>query len=292
MKKIISLILALLSLIFTMTSCSSVQSPPSSDTQSPPANENPQQEEVQNSTPFLKYNYYYSFEEMFQRLRDFSKEDLEFIERHEAIEEVQKTNRITEEERKNGIFGNFRKKLLEEETLLLPYYQRKEIALDIGDDEAAQVSLAERGNYNKPAIEFVGAVEDMWITFSMQAYDKSLINEANKKGSPWLISQMRLGAKLHNDAEENGGIYYEKEYQLADRRVNAWVYDTSTVLDLPRIAITFVYDDMIIEICSTPETIHKILPDLSFYEVHLPTHTQLRETPGREWTKKGAPDEG
>ena len=284
MKKIITVLLVLFSLIFIMTSCSSAQSPPSSDAQSLPANENSQQEEVQHSTPALKHNYYSSFEEMFQGLRNFSEEDLEFIEMHEAIEEVQKTNRITEEERKNGIFGNFRKKLLEEETLLLPYYQGKEIALEIGDDGTTQVALAERSNFEKPAIRFVGTIDGMWITFSIQDYDKSLIGEANEKGAPWLISQMRLGAKLHNDAEEGGGIYYEKEYQLADRSVNAWVYDTSTVLDRPRIAITFVYDDLLIEICSTPETIDKLLPNISFYEIHIPTHTQLRETPGREWT--------
>ena len=284
MKKIITVILALMSLIFIMTSCS--------DTQSLPANENPQPEEVQGDTPALKYNYYSSFEEMFQGLRDFSEGELEYIRSYEYINETQKTTRITEDERKNGIFGNFRKKLLEEETLLLPCYQGKEIPLKISDNGTTQVSLAERGNYNKPSIGFVGTVEDMWIAFTMQAYDKSLIGEANEKGAPWLILQMVPGVKLPNYEEDSGGTYYEKEYQLADRRVNAWVYDTSMVLDLPRIAITFIYDDMLIKICSTPETIHKILPDLSFYEVHLPTGTKLRETPGREWTKKGAPDEG
>jgi len=285
MKKIITvvtLILAFLSLIFIMTSCS--------DTQSLPANENPPPEEVQNDTPALKSNYYSSFEEMFQGLRDFSEGDLNYIKSNEDINERQKTTRVTEEERKNGIFGNFRKKLLEEETLLLPYYQGKEIALETSDDGTTQVILAESGNFYKPAIRFVGMVEDMWITFSIQAYDKLLIGEANKKGAPWLISQMVPDSKRHNDDEEDSeGIRrYEKEYQLADRSVNARVYDTSTAPERPRIAITFVYDDMLIRISSTPETIDKLLPGISFYEVHLPTGKKLRETPGREWTKQGS----
>ena len=278
MKRIIAVILALASFTFIMTSCSSVQSPP--------ANENSQPEEAQSCTPALKYNYYSSFEEMFQGLRDFTKEDLEFIEIHEDINEAQKTTRITEDERKNGIFGNFRKKLLEEETLLLPYYKGKEIPLFIHDQGQTSVTLAESGNYKKPSIDFMGAVENMWVSFFMQDYDKFLIGEANEKGAPWLISQMVPGAKLHNDAEEDGGTYYEKEYQLADRSVNAWVYDTSMVSERPRIAITFVYDDLLIEICSTPETIDKLLPNISFYEIHIPTHTQLRETPGRERTNQ------
>ena len=241
-------------------------------------------------------HYYASVEELYQGIKDLSKDDLESIRTRENqyLEDTKANTRVSEDELENGIFGSFRNKILEDKTLLLPFYQGK--AIPVYSDDPPCIVLFETEFFRKPGVEWLGIIEDMYFGVNVRYYDKALINEANEKGASWLISQMDPDSvNVHNYEEHkkkwlaNGLMgtkdvfYYEKDYHLGDRDVKAMVSENKDK-DNPSLTIYFVYDNMLINVAMKTEHIDGILPDITFCEVDLSTNTPLRETPGREWS--------
>ena len=288
MKRILSLALAGIMMILLLSSCAS--STPSDD-MTPPSNSMSEAEYCN----LFRTHYYASFEGMFQAMKDFPKDELEDIHYRENlyIEDTRKNTFVSEDELKNGIFGNMRTKLLEEETFLVPYYKGEIVPLDAKNEQ--NISMIEAGSYRKPRITYNGIID---IGFWMTYIDSPLVDEANEKGASWLIKEIDPnGTNVDNYQEKNkiaveNGIkalenttVYEKKYILDDREILALVFDNTEGTNYPLLTLHFVYDDLLISVFGRPEIVEALLPDLTFREVHLPTGKATREEPGREWSK-------
>ena len=196
---------------------------------------------------------------------------------------------VSEDEEREGIFGYARNKLLEEKTLLMPFYQGEQVPFYIHESTgAASISLNPSGPSRKPEITYGVS----FFTINMYFYDKSLVKEANEKGASWLKSQLQPdGLNVYNyksyiklEKQYVSSEYwydwtvYEKEYRLGDRNVKAMVVDESLRKGAPPlITISFVYDDILINVRCNPETvdIEKILAEITFRKVYLPTNTPV-----------------
>jgi len=247
---------------------------------------------------------YNSIEDLYQGLRDLDADELESVRFREdqQMEYTRQKTRVTEDELKDGIFGSMRNKLLKEDTLMVPYYQGKELPLD---DEVgySSITIYESQACRKPWINFRGKIGNEFIFFNTMYYDKTLMEEANEKGASWLMSQINPeGINVYNYKERQGskaynietGQYesttftaYERVVRLGDRDVLAMVFEHIFENGKPLLEATlyFVYDDILV--CAwraTPEFMEILLADITFREVSFSTNTPLREEPGRAGT--------
>jgi hypothetical protein len=245
----------------------------------------------QGGTPVFKYHYYASIEDLYQGLLDFPESDLEYIRYQEILrmDYTRDKTRVTENEEKSGIFGSFRDRLLTEKTILLPFYRDEELPLPSVNP---QVTLAESEVFMKPAIGYGVEIGDAYVSFRIRFFDEALIDEANEKGASWLMSQMEPdGINVYNyedyiRMDMSEGItatqhmtVYEKEYMLADRSVQALVIDSSKQEEYPKLCIYFVYDDVLIDVTGKPEDAERVIRDITFRKVYLPTNTPLHDEP-------------
>ena len=224
--------------------------------------------------------------ELYQGLRDLNSGVRQSIrdKENQYKEDTLSKTLVTDEERKNGIFENLRNRLLREETLMVPYYLDKEIP---PDNRKGYSGISLLGSYfcRKPWIFYSGVIDDTPIGFYTMYYDKNLLDEANKKGASWLISQINPeGINIHNYDKYYPYVsrLYEKNIQLGDREVISMVIEVN---DDPEISIYFVYDDILVSVCRKPEFLEAVLPEITFREVSLTTGKPLRDKPGREDTK-------
>jgi len=272
-----------------LAACSDPQNPaidsPAIDSPAMDSPINPPINPPSGSSPLFSTLYYESFEDFYQGLNNFPQDKLELIRiaENQTRESTRATTVVSENEKREGIFEHVRNKLLEENTLLFPFYQGKQIQL------ANQVIFNPSGVFKKPEITFGGYAEGLYLGFGLRFYDESLIEEANKRGASWLMSQMEPdGLNVYNyeskrdsatfvDGTKSKMTVYEKEYRLGDRDVMAMVIDNSFLSTNPVVTIYFVYDDMLISVNFNPEKVEveKILAEITFHKVYLPTNTPM-----------------
>ena len=291
MKRIFMITLGGILCFLLLSACSTTLTPPTNETVPSAA------EGISDAAycDLFQTRYYYSLEEAFQGLKDFPESELESLSYRENLymEDTRKNTYVSEDELKNGIFGNMRTKLLEEEIFLAPHYQAKSITLDKNENQS--ITIIEAYAFRKPWIIYRGAEGP---SFQMMHIDSSLVESANEKGASWLSKELDSNApNVYNYEDiikismENGimamenMIVYEQTCSLGDRDVIALVIDNSKNEMYPSLGIYFVYDDMFIQVIGRPEIVEAVLPDLTFHEVHMPTGKLLREEPGREWSK-------
>lgn len=235
---------------------------------------------------------YDSVEDLYRGLRDFDSSELQYIRsmENQHLEDTKRRTQVTEAELRDGIFGNLRNQLLREETLLVPYYQNREIPY-LNKEGASNITLFESQACRKPWILFRSKIGDEHIFLQTMYYDRNLLEAANEKGASWLLSQLKPeGTNVYNYEEryppESNVTVYEKELQLGDRDVLAMIIDNSLDEEYPGLSIYFVYDDILVGAWrGTPEFMLDALKDITFREVSLPDNMPLRGTPGREGTR-------
>jgi len=236
-----------------------------------------------------------SVEEFYMGLENFPAEKLEKIREWERdnMSTLRQETHVSEDEEREGIFDYVRNKLLEEKTLIMPFYRGEQAPLYIYESiGSTAIYLDPSALSRKPEITYGVNIEGLHLTIKTCFYDKSLVKEANEKGASWLKSQLQSdGLNVYNyerfvkeDKETTLPEYrydwtvYEKEYRLGDRDVKAMVVDDSLRKGAPPlITIYFVYDDMLINVRCNPETvdIEKILTEITFRKVYLPTNTPV-----------------
>ena len=285
MKKTIFLCLSIIILVTSFTSCSS-------NSTSNSANNGISDSQYAADMQYSSFRYD-SNNELYRGLRDFDiniLQEINDVENRYMMDTSNKTH-VTENEQKNGIFGNMRNQLLTENTALIPYYRGEEIPYD-NKEGFSNITVFTSENYRKPHILYKGQFDSGKINFFIQYYDRNLLDEANEKGASWLISQISPDAvniynykKIFAETEYNDVTVYEKEIQLGDRDVLAMIHDITFEENYRSLSIYFVYDDILVRAVASPETAEFILPDITFREIDFPTNTPLRDEPGREGTK-------
>ena len=240
--------------------------------------------------------YFGSMEELYTGLRDMTDSAVNFIRRREDLymEDTAAKTRVTEAERKNGIFGNMRETLLTENTLLIPYYKGEVMPLDGGEGRYG-IEVVESRACRKPWIIHVGWIDDHLTGLRTMYYDPALVEEANEKGASWLMREINPeGTNVHTYKKISKELdypmeVYEQEYTLGDRKVTAMVID-SRRNDGQAITVYFVYDDVLVCAFGRPEYLDKILPDITFREMEFSTNKPLHDRPGRadsQWSAWG-----
>ena len=298
MKKAISIILTGVLTFTCLTSCFKPSSPSEETsidvlTASPVGEGGISNADYCRWFPIFSYN---SVEDLYTGIRDIHEHQLNMINNweNEWMDDTLSKTRVTKDERRNGIYGNVRNRLIAEKRMLIPYYQGEPLPL-IPKNGGITVMLTD--HFRKPWISYVADSDVVGVVaFCMMFIEEGLVNEANEKGASWLMSKIEPdGVNVYNydtirwedtpEFPEISGtrIYsdaYEKEYRLGDRTVSAMVVEKIKFNERPR--IFFVYDDILVMACGDREDVEAILPDITFFEVDLPTNTAVRKTPGRE----------
>ena len=170
---------------------------------------------------------------------------------------------------------------------MIPYYKGSPlILLDTKGDSG--IILDETGACRKPWIVYRSQIS---LFLNTMYYDRTLVDEANKKGAAWLLSQINPdGTNVYNyESHQVDGIttiVYEQELQLGDRDVLAMILDNVFDDGERAISVYFVYDDILV--CAwraKPEFMTEALKDITFAEVSLPTSKPLTDKPGRRDTR-------
>jgi len=195
---------------------------------------------------------------------------------------------IDDHDLENMPFGNMLTKLIAEKTLLFPYHQDAKMSHP-NQENIPGVVVTESGACNLPWIDFMMNHGGKFFEISIMFYDVALINEANSKGASWLMSEIDPESTNVNNYETNnvkynviGRVVYETEVKIGDRDVLAMIFDNSA-RGIDSLVMYFVYDDVLVRMWGDRDTIKDtILPDLTFYEIYMPTNTALRDKPGRE----------
>ncbi|MCL1816477.1 MAG: hypothetical protein FWG43_02605 [Clostridiales bacterium] len=249
--------------------------------------------EYMSDIPYSTFHYN-SNDELYRGLRDFDTEIFQYIRSTEDryMEDTRRKTRVSQGEQENGIFGNMRKKLLAEETIMAPYYQGREMVY-WNREGVSNITLFVSDSFRKPSILYHGKFDivnigNTNINFYVKYYDEALLEEANEKGASWLINQLDPTAvNPHNyrDHYSDNTTVYEQEIQLGDRYVTAMIIDHSQGAMGPALIIYFVYDDILVCVDCHPNALETILPDITFCEVSLPTNRPLRDRPGREGSR-------
>ena len=244
--------------------------------------------------PYLSTYSFNTIEELYQGLRDFNSDELQDIRRLESyrMEDTQRRTHVTDDELENGIFGDLLIKLLKEGTVMVPYYQGREIPCDEREG-ITSIMLSESGDCWKPWIGYFGKIGDDNTRINTMYYDRTLLDEANEKGASWLLNQIDpTVVNIHNYEKYNSDSVfinvYEKVIRLSDRDVKAMVIEyinTADVYTNDEITIYFVYDDILVCALGYTKFMETILPDITFQEVSLVDNKPIREEPGREGTK-------
>lgn len=157
---------------------------------------------------------------------------------------------ITEiESDERGIYkGTFRAFLMgrqNKKDIYVPYYQGERIPFR-NEEGFANITVLPSDWLERPWIWFHCGLTSRIMTMYL---DDNLIQEANNKGCSWLLNQ------LYPDAPNVGNIkdyphykkIYEQELGLADRKVNALVYEFQDESDK---YVNFVYDGILVSICA------------------------------------------
>ena len=232
-----------------------------------------------------------SVEEIYDILENISTEMSTEIKEIENmyISDISNVTLVQQNELKNGIFENFRQKLLEENKVMIPFFDNS-IAITNSTSEY-NIEIYPSGSCLKPWILYY---TDCGLLIKTMYYDTAFNEEANQKGASWLKSKLDpYGMNVYNFEEykqtylSQGYTYcehttvYEKEYTLGDRVVTAMVIDNSERPDYPNVNVYFVYDDIFVCVYGTPEEVENNIGKLTFYEVDLETGTQINDYPGR-----------
>jgi hypothetical protein len=269
MKKSFISLLAIMIIAFCITACTDTKTPPKEEPSEVPDSSHPS---IPHSHPHSTRHRFYSVEELYSFL-------------HEPLWEIPS-------------FEALRKKLLTEKTFLVPFYRdEEELFLE-------HIVFTEEGADGLPQFEYSAAFgfkdgynagceighSPITLSFHITFFDEALIDEANEKGASWLKTQLNPTAwNLDNyenrNAKENRNVLvYEKFLQLGDREVSAVFIDFS-LENRTDFTVLFVYDDIFVQMFVTPRILDRILPHITFYEVHLPTNTPTSDKPGRPWSK-------
>jgi len=110
-------------------------------------------------TPLFTVHFFNSVPALYVGLRDFSPSrlrDIHAVENQRMEDTVRRTH-VTDDERINGMFGSLRNRLLRERTVMVPYYQGKEVFFGtmpdgMGGDPG--ITLFESDLFLKPWISY------------------------------------------------------------------------------------------------------------------------------------------
>ena len=192
MKKNFNILLTGISLALLLTACLPAQKTPTQNASTKDiSTSNTLEFDSISDTEYanmFQSRYYKSIEELYQELRDIPEEELEYIKNKEDhyIEDTRSKTLITEDELKNGIFGNLRETILSDDIIMIPYYQ--DSAVPLNEKSEYCIELVETRACRKPWIAYIGDGETTGVSVHMMYYDPTLVNDANKKGASWLKS--------------------------------------------------------------------------------------------------------
>lgn len=238
-----------------------------------------------------KTTYYSSVEDLFVGLRDYNTSDLKKISETENMYLFDTVSKhyIADTEIKNGIFGNFRNQLLNDDSIMLPYINGELVSSDPKGNQS--ITLHSAGDYRSPTIIFQTQFS---VAVSTKYLDTDIVDEANRKGAAWTKSKLDpYGINIDNYREHFDNYYlqgytfykdaqaYEKNYSLSDRKVTAFVLDYPISTTNNYVNVFIVYDDLFVCVYGQKAAVEEILPTLSFYECEFSTGKPLRDTPGR-----------
>lgn len=211
---------------------------------------------------------------------------------------------VSDDEIRYGIFGNFRKNILERGSLMIPYIDGKSFCGEYsGYTDIYLISAYESSR--KPSIYFGVQSHDLPVEYSINIYttymDPSIAKEAQVKGNTWATSVMFPEAVTADNFQDFIDYYlaqgidfsetnaaYEKEYNIGGRTILASVSEPSVNTEDSILHIRFVYDDIFVCITVKKSIAEEVLANFALYECDLNTGKPLRDTPGRSeafWTE-------
>lgn len=244
----------------------------------------------------FKVTYHNSFESLRDSFYNYDQSKLDEIaefEKEYLYDTIMKTN-VSDDEIANGIFGNFRKNILEDGSIMIPYIDGKSVC----GEYRYFTNVVQYPSYDssrKPCLTFLTSHPTMQtpndIIIETTYMDPSIAKEAAGKGGPWAATVMFPGmptadnykqyysSKGYADELEYTTVY-EAEYTVGDRKVMALVTKIAIGED-PRLIICFAYDDVLVNIDLNESIAEEVLANFALYECDLNTGKPLRDTPGR-----------
>jgi hypothetical protein len=229
--------------------------------------------------------------------------DISEAEKKYLFDTISKTT-VSDDEIRYGIFGNFRKNILDSNTIMIPYIDGKSL---LGEyNEFTHINLMSANDSSrKPSIFFSAQHPELSAIYPISIYttymDPAIAKEAEVKGGTWATSVMfpeaattvnyddcvAYYAAQGIDIAKNSSVY-EKEYNIGGRTVLTAVYELNLDKENPDLTIRFTYDDIYVCMRVKSSVAEEVLANFALYECDLNTGKPLRDTPGRSeafWTE-------
>lgn len=226
------------------------------------------------------------------------------IEKKYLFETINKTI-VSDDEIRYGIFGNFRKNILDRGSLMIPYIDGKSVCGEYSSTGRIDL-VSSYESTRKPNITFYVSHPDLTVYQQIRIYttymDPTVAKEAEVKGNTWATSVMApeatttvnyqdyidsLVSQGYTDVSEHYAAY-EKEYNIGGRTVLASVFEENLNTENSVQWIRFVYDDIFVQLYVRSSVAEEVLANFALYECDLNTGKPLRDTPGRSeafWTE-------
>jgi len=251
----------------------------------------------------MQYNSYEGFRDEFINFDKGILFHISEIEKKYLFETINKTI-VSDDEIRYGIFGNFRKNILDNNSIMIPYIDGKSL---LGEyNEFTHINLmSSNDSSRKPSIFFSAQHPELSAIYPISIYttymDPAIAKEAEAKGGTWATSVMfpeamttvtyddwvAYYAAQGIDIAQNASVY-EKEYNIGGRTVLTAVYEHNLDKENPSLTIRFTFDDIYVCIMVKSSIAEEVLANFALYECDLNTGKPLRDTPGRSegfWTE-------
>jgi hypothetical protein len=180
---------------------------------------------------------------------------------------------------------------------MIPYINGKSVCGEYNNVTSVKIDPSYKSS-RKPSLTFLTShptkedVND--IRIDAVYMDPSIAKEAAIKGGAWATSVMlpekrsMINNKEYYKIEGDYTVsVYEKEYTMADRKINALVIERA-MEDYRFFEIYFAYDDVFVFMQLDGPIAEEVLANFALYECDLNTGKPLRDTPGRSedfWTE-------